>query len=36
MARELLLVVTALGLVAGCAKPLTANDMPRPKAGLWT
>jgi hypothetical protein len=36
MIRNLLLVVTALCVVVGCAKPLTANDMPRPKAGLWT
>ena len=36
MVRELLVVVMTLGLVGACAKPLTANDMPRPKAGLWT
>ena len=36
MVRKLLVAVTMLGLVGGCAKPLTANDMPRPRAGLWT
>jgi hypothetical protein len=36
MDRRFLVAVTAFGLVSGCAKPLTANDMPRPKAGLWT
>ena len=36
MVRQPLAVVTAFCLVGACAKPLTANDMPRPKAGLWT
>lgn len=36
MVRNHLIAATMLGLVAGCAKPLTANDMPRPRAGLWT
>jgi hypothetical protein len=29
------LVVALIALFACSAKPLTANDMPRPKAGLW-
>ena len=35
MVRQLLVVATSLVLVGACAKPLTAADMPRPKAGLW-
>jgi hypothetical protein len=35
MVRQLLTLVTAACLAGACAKPLTANDMPRPKAGLW-
>jgi hypothetical protein len=37
MVRELILVLALVGLGAegGCAKSLTANEMPRPRAGLW-
>jgi hypothetical protein len=36
LVRQLLAAAAALAVVGGCSKPLTANDMPRPKAGLWT
>jgi len=31
-----ILAAGSLGLVAGCAKPLTEAEMPHPRAGLWT
>jgi hypothetical protein len=30
-----ILAAGSLGLVGGCAKPLTEAEMPHPKAGLW-
>jgi len=38
MLRGLIAILAAgsLGLVGGCAKPLTEAEMPHPKAGLWT
>ena len=38
MVRELIfaLAVVSLGALGGCAKSLMANEMPRPRAGLWT
>jgi hypothetical protein len=37
MVRGLIFVLAAagLGVLGGCAKPLTLSDMPRPRAGLW-
>ena len=37
MVRQLIFVlaVASLGVASGCAKPLTLNDMPRPRPGLW-
>jgi hypothetical protein len=35
MIKAMVVFASALG-VAGCAKSLTADEMPRPRPGLWT